>query len=122
MEERDAVQFAVAWAETVTHGHSFAALLGPGIDPAPFDERAAALRARLGALTVSVDEVVVQGDRIAWRWTVRAGSTTVSGVNFQRLEKGRLAEHWTLVGQARCVIEMTCRVIVLGAAPTGRAR
>lgn len=100
MDHRDAEQFAAAWADTVTRGGTFAELLGPGVDPAPFEERTNALRARVGPVVVSVDEVVCEGDRVAWRWTLRAGTTTMTGVNFQRLASGRLLEHWTLVGSA----------------------
>ncbi len=98
MEHREAEQFAASWADAVTNGGTFADLLGPGLDPSLFQERADALRARVGPLVVGVDEVLCQGDRIAWRWSLRAGATTVTGVNFQRLAGGRLVEHWTLVG------------------------
>lgn len=98
MEHRDAEQFAAAWAAAVTNGGTFTDLLDPGVDPSPFQQRADALRARLGPMVVTVDEVLCEGDRIAWRWSLRAGTTTVTGVNFQRLAERRLVEHWTLAG------------------------
>lgn len=81
-------------------GDSFAELLGTGVDAAPFDARAAAVRARLGAVVVTVDELVCEGERIAWRWTLRAGAVSIRGVNFQRVVEGRLLEHWTLTDNA----------------------
>jgi hypothetical protein len=96
MQHEDAEHFAATWAHTVTSRGSFANLLAPGIDPAPFEERTAEVHARLGPLTVTVDDIVCEGERIAWRWTLRAASATLTGVNFQRLKEGRLVEHWTL--------------------------
>jgi hypothetical protein len=100
MRRQEAERFATEWADTVTRGGRFTELVAPGVDPTPFEERADTLRRRLGPLVVSVDEVVCEGDRVAWRWTLRAGSTTVTGVNFQRLADRRLLEHWTLAGPA----------------------
>ncbi len=90
--------FAAKWASAVSQGGSFAELLGDGVDPMPFETRAAAVRERLGAVVVTVDEVVCEDDRVAWRWTLRAGATTMRGVNFQRIVRGRVVEHWTLTG------------------------
>ena len=79
-------------------------------DATPFEQRAAALRSAFTDRRASVDELVVEGDRIAWRWSVsgthvadfagRAATgrrVTLRGVNFQRLAGERVAEHWTLV-------------------------
>jgi predicted ester cyclase len=59
---------------------------------------------------MKVDDLVVEGDSIAWRWTLTGkhvgpfaglaatGKTAaLRGVNFQRIANGRVAEHWTLV-------------------------
>ena len=99
MSKSEMERFAARWASTVTHGGSFAPLVAEGVDTTPFEERATAVRERLGPLEVTVDEVVCEGDRIAWRWTLRAGETTMKGVNFQRIVGGRLVEHWTLTGR-----------------------
>lgn len=64
-----------------------------------FKERARAVRAKLGDFTVRVDDVIVDGDAVAWRWTLTATSgTALRGANFQRLDGDRVAEHWTLAG------------------------
>lgn len=94
-------QFAQRWAAAVTRCSGFDELLAEGVDSAPFTARAEAVRARLGPFEVLVDELVCEGDRVAWRWTLRAGTmgttgtTAVRGVNFQRVAGGRLLEHWT---------------------------
>jgi predicted ester cyclase len=79
-------------------------------DATPFRLRAAELRAAFSQLQPTLEELLVEGDRVAWRWSVSgthvadfAGiaatqrRVTLRGVNFQRLEHGRVAEHWTLV-------------------------
>ena len=76
----------------------------------PFKQRTRAVRAAFAELETSLDELVVEGDRLAWRWSVHGthvGSfggvpasgrrVTLRGVNFQRVEQGRVAEHWTLL-------------------------
>jgi hypothetical protein len=102
MNRHDLEQFAARWADAVSQGKGFETLLGPSIDPAPFIERAAVVRARLGPLEVRVDAFVCDGDQIAWRWTLRAsaGERVVRGVNFQRLDEGRVVEHWTMTDGA----------------------
>lgn len=75
-----------------------------------FKARAGGVRAALADIQIVVDDLVVDGEAIAWRWTLTgthvgpfAGLTptgrraTLRGVNFQRLKDGRVAEHWTLV-------------------------
>jgi predicted ester cyclase len=82
-------------------------------DPGPFKLRAAALGSALSGLSASLDELVVEGDKLAWRFRVSgthvaelAGiaptgrHVTLTGVNFQRLEGGRVTEHWTLLDWA----------------------
>ena len=75
-----------------------------------FKSRAGAVRAAFGDIQIKVDDLLVDGDRIAWRWTLvgthvgpftglapTGRHATLRGVNFQRLKDGRVAEHWTLV-------------------------
>jgi len=75
-----------------------------------FKARAAAVGAAFADIEVVVDALVVEGDAIAWRWTLTgthvgpfAGASatgrrvTLQGVNFQRLRDGRVAEHWTQI-------------------------
>jgi predicted ester cyclase len=65
-----------------------------------FAARAAKARASFDDLRVDVGALVVEGNAIAWRWSLhgtRAGAPVVMhGVNFQTLEDGRVARHWTL--------------------------
>ena len=78
-----------------------------------FKARARGVRSAFADLRVTVDDVVVEGDAIAWRWTLtgtHAGPlldiaatgkrVTLRGVNFQRVRDGRVAEHWTLADLA----------------------
>jgi predicted ester cyclase len=82
----------------------------PGQGVASFKARAGAVRAAFSEIQIVVDDLVVGGDAIAWRWSLTgthvgpfAGlaatnrRATLRGVNFQRLREGRVAEHWTLV-------------------------
>ena len=75
-----------------------------------FKARVAAVRTAFADIDVRVDELIVDRDAIAWRWTLTgrhvgafAGvpatdrPTTLQGVNFQRLGGGRVVEHWTMV-------------------------
>jgi hypothetical protein len=89
--------FAVRWLRFVCEGTPLDPLLGGALDPAAFAERAAAVRARLGSpLGGTVDEIVREGEHIAWRWTLRGPNGTVRGVNFQEIAAGRAVAHWTL--------------------------
>jgi predicted ester cyclase len=76
----------------------------------PFKARAAVVRAAFADIEIRVEDLLVDGNAIAWRWTLTgthvgpfAGLTptgrraTLRGVNFQRLEGDRVVEHWTLV-------------------------
>ncbi len=84
-------------AEQVTHGSE------------PFKRRARAVHDAFSNIEAQVDELLVDGDRIAWRWSLTGTHTgafsgfaptgrrvTLTGVNFQRLQAGLVAEHWTL--------------------------
>jgi predicted ester cyclase len=76
----------------------------------PFKARAAAVRAAFADIDIRVDDLLVDGDAIAWRWTLtgtHVGSfaglaptgrcVTLRGVNFQLLKGDRVVAHWTLV-------------------------
>jgi steroid delta-isomerase-like uncharacterized protein len=78
-----------------------------------FKARARAVYAAFADRTVSVDDLVVEGDRIAWRWTLTGTHSgpfldiqptgkrvTLRGVNFQRVRDGAIVEHWTLADLA----------------------
>ena len=75
-----------------------------------FKGRAAAVRAAFAEIEIHVEDLVVDGDAIAWRWALTgthvgafAGvaptgrRVTLRGVNFQRLRGDRVVEHWTMV-------------------------
>jgi hypothetical protein len=97
MTRTDLDAFAVRWLRSVCEGTPLDPLLGGALDPAAFAERAAAVRTRLGGpLEGTVDEIVCEGERIAWRWTLRGPNGTVRGVNFQEIQAGRAVAHWTL--------------------------
>jgi predicted ester cyclase len=62
---------------------------------------------------VTVDALVVEDDRVAWRWVLRGVHTgafldvpptgkavVLPGANFQRVRHGRVVEHWTLADLA----------------------
>lgn len=89
--------FTRRWLRAICEGIPLDPLLGANLDPAPFAERARAARTRLGAMEGSVDELVREGDRVAWRWTLRGQNGSLRGVNFQRVLDGRAIEHWTIV-------------------------
>jgi predicted ester cyclase len=55
----------------------------------------------------SIDDVIAEGDKIVWRWTMRARHTgsfygvaatgktiTVTGISIMRVAGGRFVEHW----------------------------
>jgi hypothetical protein len=96
MTNDDLEAFTRRWLRAICEGTSLDSLLGGSLDPAQFAERAAAARARLGTMEGSVDDLVREGDRIAWRWTLRGQNGSLRGVNFQRVVAGRAVEHWTI--------------------------
>jgi predicted ester cyclase len=82
----------------------------PTVGVESFKMRAAAVRSAFADIQIAVDDLLVDGDAIVWRWTLtgtHVGSfaglaptgrrATLRGVNFQRLRGERVAEHWTLV-------------------------
>jgi steroid delta-isomerase-like uncharacterized protein len=75
-----------------------------------FKVRAAAVRAAFAEIELVLEDLLVDGNAIAWRWALTgthvgnfAGVAPTNrrimlrGVNFQRLRGGRVAEHWTMV-------------------------
>jgi steroid delta-isomerase-like uncharacterized protein len=75
-----------------------------------FKARASAVRRAFSNLEVEIDALVVEGDRIAWRWSMTGDHVgpflgvaptgrrvVIRGVNFQRIEGNRVQEHWTLI-------------------------
>ena len=74
-----------------------------------FKRRARAVHDAFSSIEAQVDQLLIDGDRIAWRWALTGTHTgafggfaatgrrvTLTGVNFQLLTAGRVAEHWTL--------------------------
>jgi steroid delta-isomerase-like uncharacterized protein len=85
-----------------------------------FKARARAVTAAIANRHVTVDALVIEGDRIAWRWTLtgtHAGvllgvaptgkAITLRGVNFQRVQGGTVVEHWTLADFAGLVRQLS---------------
>jgi steroid delta-isomerase-like uncharacterized protein len=82
----------------------------PGHGVESFKARAVAVRAAFSDIQIVVDDLVVEGEVIAWRWTLTgthvgpfAGLSptnrraSLRGVNFQRTRGGKIAEHWTMI-------------------------
>jgi steroid delta-isomerase-like uncharacterized protein len=82
----------------------------PSYGAATFKARAAAVRVSFADIEIRVEDLVVEGGAIAWRWILTgthvgpfAGvaatgrRATLRGVNFQQVAGGRVTEHWTLV-------------------------
>ena len=122
MQREDAEELARSWAKAVESGAAgaFETLVSPDVTDvsgqapvlgqAPFEARSRAIHAAFRSIAVTVDQVLVDGERLAWRFTLRAEhcgpflgieatgkEVTVRGVNFQRIEHGRVREHWTLL-------------------------
>ena len=121
MDRSECHAVALQWAnQGVAKGNVdvFDRLLAPGaIDhsgPAPargsdsFKDRTRALHAALSEIEVVVEDLLVDGDRMAWRWTLVARHVgpllgaaptgrrvTLTGVNIQRISDGRIVEHWS---------------------------
>lgn len=92
-------------SEEVTDGHT-----GHATRRDAFQERAAAVARAFSDLQGQVDELLIDGDRIAWRWTLTGvqrapflgepGSgqrVRLNGTNFQRLANGVVVVHYTLL-------------------------
>jgi steroid delta-isomerase-like uncharacterized protein len=118
----DIERFVKRWNQAIADGQveAFEELLAEDVvdrsGPTPltgaesFKARAGGVRAAFADIQIVADDLLVDGDAIAWRWTLTgthvgpfAGlaptgrRATLRGVNFQRLKDGRVAEHWTLV-------------------------
>ena len=75
-----------------------------------FQARAGAVQQAFSELEGRIDELLIEQDRIAWRWTLTGtqraqflGEAAIgqrirlSGTNFQRLSGGVVIEHYTLL-------------------------
>lgn len=67
------------------------------------------LRSAFEDLVISIDDELVAGDRICFRWTLRGTNTgpfaghdptgiavTFGGINIERIVDGRIVEHWSV--------------------------
>ncbi len=70
--------------------------------------RFAVQRAAFPDLKFTFEDVIAEGDRVVWRWTMRGTDTggfmgrpptgnriEVTGVNIQHFEGGKIVEHWS---------------------------
>jgi predicted ester cyclase len=77
-----------------------------------FKTRTRAVHEAFAELAVTVEDVLVDGDKIAWRWTLTATHggpfhgvaptgrrVTMTGMNIQRVANGRIVEHWSNADQ-----------------------
>jgi steroid delta-isomerase-like uncharacterized protein len=122
MDRQDIERLVQRWTEAIAEGRldTFDELLakevvdrsGPtssqGVESVKI--RAAAVRAAFSEIEFRVEDLLVDGDAIAWRWALTgthvgnfAGvaptgrRVTLRGVNVQRLGGDRVVEHWTMV-------------------------
>lgn len=73
------------------------------------------LREAFPDLTLGIDDTIVEGDRIAWRWTLRGTNTNLGefagrpptgravefqGLNIERIDGGTIIEHWSIYDSA----------------------
>ena len=122
--------FVLRWLNAVSAGNSreFEDLVAPEVSDSnagssstaqAFEDRARAVQDAFADLHAELDELLIDGDRIAWRWrltgTHRAPflgepasgrRVTIYGVNFQRLSNGRVTEHYTLVDAPRLLAQI----------------
>lgn len=122
MERRAAQQLAERWLnEAIRDGNLtvFDELLLPDVQShsggqvahgrEPVKQRANAVRGAFSEVETALDQLLVAGNDLAWRWSLTGTHSgafagveatgrrvTLSGVNFQRLEGDRVATHWTL--------------------------
>jgi predicted ester cyclase len=77
-----------------------------------FKLRTRAVHAAFTEVRVAVEDLLVDEDKIAWRWTLTATHSgpfagvaatgrrvTMTGMNIQRIDNGRVAEHWSNADQ-----------------------
>ncbi len=122
--------FVVRWLSAVTTGNhnEFSDLIadqvldlnsGAKTSASAFEARARAVRDAFGELQPELEELLLDGDRIAWRWRISGvhrapflgqpasgQRVTLRGVNFQRLANGRVIEHYTLIDTQQALSEM----------------
>ena len=122
MNRQEIEKLVQRWTEAIADGrlHLFDELLAHDVvdrsGPAPmsgvesFKVRTGAVRAAFADIEIMIDDLIVEGHAIAWRWTLSgthvgpfAGlaptghRATLRGVNFQRLKDARVIEHWTML-------------------------
>jgi predicted ester cyclase len=130
MQRSELEKLVEAWVRAVESGvlGAFGALVtsdvadtsgpaGSGAEPRartfgaePFEARARAFHGAFANVRVTVEELIAEGDGIAWRFTLRGEHcgpfmgleatgrrVAISGVNFQRVTAGRVREHFTLL-------------------------
>jgi len=124
MDKFEIERFVARWLNAVTSGNpsEFEHLLASAVfdensaqktSVAAFRERAQAVQRAFSQLAGQVDELLIDGDRIAWRWTLSGTHSgpflgepesgklvRLSGTNFQRLAGGVVVAHYTLVDVA----------------------
>jgi predicted ester cyclase len=84
-----------------------------------FKVRTTAVHAALSRITVRVEDVLVDGERMAWRWLLTGTHSgpfagvpatgkrvTMSGMNIQRVASGKVVEHWSNADQLGLVRQM----------------
>ncbi len=121
MNRDEATELTARWVKAVATGADSAwdSLLAtdvidlssgvPQIGSATFRQRARGVRAAFDGVSVRVEDLLVDGDRIAWRWRfegvhtgafagVKATNKLVffTGVNIQTINAGKVILHWTL--------------------------
>jgi steroid delta-isomerase-like uncharacterized protein len=80
----------------------------PTAGPAGLRERVAGYRSAFPDLTITIEEQIIEGDRVVTRWTGRGThegelfgiaatgkQATVSGITIDRIAGGRIVESWT---------------------------
>ncbi|NMB88218.1 MAG: ester cyclase [Chloroflexi bacterium] len=92
-------------AESYLDHSTFAAPV-PGVDG--FKQRIQNLKLSFPDLVFKVDDIIVEADRVAFRWTARGTDTggflgrpptgkpvELAGMNMERISDGKIAEHWS---------------------------
>lgn len=77
-----------------------------------FKVRTRAVHAALQSIEIVVEELLVDGDKIAWRWTLKGTHhgpflgvpptgkrVSMTGMNIQRVSHGLVVEHWSNADQ-----------------------
>jgi predicted ester cyclase len=77
-----------------------------------FKNRTRGVHAVFSEIKVVVEDLLVDGDKLAWRWTLTGTHTgpflgvpptrkriAMSGMNIQRVANGVVVEHWSLADQ-----------------------